>query len=256
MKNSLSDLNLKPEIVTRVVENLLKLTSHGSGTTIDMLTERSIVSKDVAFEIVSRVLGKSFNTNNIEVTGDERLSVVLKCIRNGAPAEILARHISWKDFEALSAKVLSECGFNVLTNLRLRLLKKRYEIDVLATKSSIVLLLDCKRWNAVLSGKRLLFIIKNQIDRAHVFAEYLSSILGKGEMTVEIIPAILTLYDSNKQIESGVAIVPIDLLGNFIEKLPEIKYELERIKVKVGSGLEALFEQKKEVTPQRPYGSS
>lgn len=146
MKNSSSDLNIKPEIVTRVVENLLKFTSHGNRTMIDFLAECSLVSKDVAFKIVSGLLGKDFNVNDVKITEDVRLSIVLKCIRDGTPAEVLARHVSWKDFEILSARVLGECRFNVLTNLRLRLSKKRYEVDVLAAKSPIILLLDCKRW--------------------------------------------------------------------------------------------------------------
>ncbi|MEM2910360.1 MAG: hypothetical protein QXO01_04780 [Nitrososphaerota archaeon] len=246
MRNSSSNLNIRPEIVTRVVENLLKLTSHGDITTIDVLAEHSMVSRDVAFEVVSRLLGKGFNVNDVEVTGDVRLSIVLECIRDGAPAEILARHVSWKDFEAFSARVLSEYGFNVLTNLRLRVSRKRSEVDVLAAKSPIVLLLDCKRWGAVLSGKRLSCISESQMRRARMFAEYLSNMLGKGEKTVEIIPVILTLYGSSKQVESGVAIVPVGLLGNFVEKLPEIKYDLERIKAKVGSALDALFKRQKE----------
>ncbi|MCS7135623.1 MAG: nuclease-related domain-containing protein [Nitrososphaerota archaeon] len=251
MRSFSSDLDIRPEIITRVVENLLKLTPHGNRTTIDVLAEQSIVSKDVAFEIVSRLLGKDFNENEVEVTGDVRLSIVLECIKNGAPAEILARHVSWKDFEALSARILGEFGFNILKNLRLRLSKKRCEIDILATKDSMVLLLDCKRWNAILAGKRLSLITKNQLRRAWMFAEYLSSVFGEGDVIVEIIPAVLALYGSSEWIESGVAIIPVGLLRNFIERLPEIKYDLERIKVRGGSTLKMLFDQqKKETAPQ------
>jgi len=257
MKNSLSDLNIKPEIVTKVAESLLKLTLKGDKTTIDALAAYSMVSRDVAYEVVARLLGKGFDANAVEVADDVKLTVVLKCIKNGAPAEILARYLSWKNFETLSAKVLRECGFNVLTNLRLQFLRKRCEIDVLAARDTNVLLLDCKRWNAVLSGKRLSLVSENQIRRARMFSEYLLSILGKGGILVEIIPAILTLYGSSKRIEGGVAIIPVDLLGSFVEKLPEIKYNLERIKVRVSSTLDMWFRQQKEgIAPQRPYGSS
>ncbi|MEM1666734.1 MAG: nuclease-related domain-containing protein [Nitrososphaerota archaeon] len=257
MKNSSSDLDVKPEIVTRIVENLLKLTSHGNKITIDVLAEHSVVSRDVAFKIVSRLLGKDFNVNCVEVTGDTRLSIILKCIRDYAPAEVLARHVSWKDFEVLSAKVLNEYGFNVLTNVRLRLSKKKCELDVLAVRSPTVLLLDCKKWNAVLSGKRLTSIVESHMRRGRMLAEYLLNMLGKGETTVEIVPAVLTLYGSNKRVENGVAIVPVGLLGNFIEKLPEIKYDLECIRVKVGSALDYVIRKlERKDAPQRPYGSS
>ncbi|MEM0090488.1 MAG: hypothetical protein QXF84_03980, partial [Nitrososphaerota archaeon] len=73
----------------------------------------------------------------------------------------------------------------------------------------------------------------------------------------EIVPAVLTLYGSNKRVENGVAIVPVGLLGNFIEKLPEIKYDLECIRVKVGSALDYVIRKlERKDAPQRPYGSS
>lgn len=83
-----------------------------------------------------------------------------------------------------------------------------------------------------MSGKRLSLIVESHIKRYQMFAQYLLSMFGKEEVTVEIVPAILTLYGSSKRVESSVAIVPVEFLGNFIEKLPEIKYDLERIKVK------------------------
>jgi Holliday junction resolvase-like predicted endonuclease len=257
MRNSLFDLNIKPEIVTKVAENLLKLTLQGNRTTIDTLAAYSTVSRGVAYEVVARLLDKDFDANNVEVADDVKLTVVLKCIRNGAPAEILARYLSWKNFEALSAKVLREYGFDVLTNLRLQFLRKRCEIDVLAARDTNVLLLDCKRWNAILSGKRLSLVSESQMRRARMFSEYLSSTLGEGEIVIEIIPAILTLYGSSKWVESGVAVVPIEFLGSFVEKLPEVKYNLKRIKVRVSSTLDIWFRQQREGNaPQRPYGSS
>lgn len=257
MKNYSSDIEIKPEIIARVVENLLKLTSHGNSITINALAEHSLVSKDLALKIISVLFDKDINANDIKVAGDVRLSIILKCIKNGIPAEVLARYVSWKDFEILSAKVLSECGFNVLTNLRLNLAKKKCEVDVLAVRSPTILLIDCKKWNAILSGKRLSSIVESHMRRTQIFTEYLLNTFGKGEITVEIIPVVLALYGSNKWIESGMAIVPIDLLGNFVERLPEIKYDLERIKTKIGSTLDNVIRKiGRKYAPQRPYGSS
>lgn len=221
---------------------MLKLTSHGGRTTVDALAEHSMVSRDVALEVVSRLLGEGFDVDCIEVAGDVRLSIVLECLKDGAPAETLARHVSWKDFEALSAKILGEYGFSVLTNVRLRLLKKRFEVDVMAGKDSTLLVFDCKRWSSILSGKRLSYILEGQVARCRMLAEYILSVLGSGGVAVEIIPVVLTLYGSSKQVENGVAIVPINLLGSFVERLPEIKYDLGRINVKLGSALDVLFE--------------
>lgn len=229
------------DILLRIAESLLKLTREDAHTTIDMLADSCLVSKEVAKFTVSMLLGHELTSSTVTIKNDERLMVVVNAMRHGIPGEVLARYLSWKDFETLSSSILSSFGFEVFTNFRVFYRGKRFEVDILAAKENDVLLIDCKRWNATLSGKNLSSIIERHLSRALLLANRLEEALGHGELQINIFPIILTLYESRKRLENDVPVVPVSLLASFLERFPEVKYQILRIKKSVRRSLDDFF---------------
>jgi Holliday junction resolvase-like predicted endonuclease len=78
----------------------------------------------------------------------------------GKQIEEIVKDIDWRDFEELVSEILEKHGFKTWNNFRFKT-KKRYEIDLIATKGSKTLLIDCKQWS---TGRYKKSALKNAID--------------------------------------------------------------------------------------------
>ena len=99
---------------------------------------------------------------------------------------------------------------------RVRLKEARCEIDVVAAKEGLALVIDCKHWKRSLGYWMMRRVVRDQIDRAKALA---SSRLIFIRGCDKFLPTILTLYSEEFTILDGVPIVPINLLSDFTEKV-------------------------------------
>lgn len=225
-------------IVFKVAEAILKLTISSDSVTVDAIAEKSVISRDLVLRIASMLLEEDLRSFEISVSEGRRLKVIMNAARHGIPLDSLARYLSWRDFESLSSSILSKLGFSVITNMKVKVKRRRTEIDVFAVKENDALVIDCKRWNAILSGKNLSSIVQKHIQRSSLLADYIESILESGSFHVRLFPIILTLYEPKRRIELGTAIVPVSMLLSFIKEFPEIKYQILSIRRSYGKPLD------------------
>lgn len=131
--------------------------------------------------------------------------------------EELSSNLNWKEFEELAESVFKSFGFSTFRNYRLR--QPRAEIDLIAAKSGIAFVIDCKHWKRAVGRATMIGISERQIKRAQ-------RIIGL-ENIQRAIPIILTLHDEFLQVlENGTPIVPIHKISDFVlnwEVAPEIK---------------------------------
>jgi len=119
--------------------------------------------------------------------------------------EDLASKISWRSFEKLTELMFKQIGYFTLTNFRI----KRREIDVLAFNENLVFAADCKHW------KRMSFSSLNKsAEMQKLRASFLTSTLTFSKK--QIIPLIVTLYESELKIINKIPIVPVFKLKDFV----------------------------------------
>lgn len=133
-------------------------------------------------------------------------------ISRGQSIEEVIEDLDWQEFEYFCAKILEEHEWNVTKNFRFKT-ESRYEIDILATKGSNALAIDCKRWDDR-KGKasQLKIAARKQLERTgemrkikFLFADY-----------SELFPVIITWFEENITKEQGVWIVPVFKLNSFL----------------------------------------
>ena len=65
-------------------------------------------------------------------------------LEKGCPIDEISVALDWRNFEGLTAEILSEKNFAVIKNMMLT--KPRMEIDVVGIRLGIAILIDCKHW--------------------------------------------------------------------------------------------------------------
>ena len=197
-----------------VLLSFLKLTSQ-ENTAVDVSTvaEHANVPRDVSYEILQRY---GLELNN--VVPSYRVRVMLEIVKLGYDAERAARYLHWRELEEYVSELTIRYGFKTIKNLRYKLDKRRYEVDIIASSDSYAFIFDCKRWKKRLSGKVLLEIATKQAERAYALGRFISRVTEVEETEVRIIPAVLTIYEPASRIVEGTPIIPIYTLSSFLEE--------------------------------------
>ncbi|MEM4575998.1 MAG: restriction endonuclease [Candidatus Nezhaarchaeales archaeon] len=161
------------------------------------------------------------------------ISLAIETIKLGASIEAASRWLSWKEFERFCAEALMNHNFKVKAPFRFKANDKRYEVDVLAHRASIVLCIDCKHWK-VKKGqwhkiKSAALSHLNKCINLRGLPDILRS-LGIGSDKAHVFPVIVTLIDLDlKTPVSGVLILPIFKFNSFLLDLEKYVDELPSI---------------------------
>ena len=164
------------------------------------------ISKTILDEFIKNGIGSEQNNSYFFEDGD-KLKIAVDLLEKGYPIDEISTALNWRDFEGLTAEILSSKNFAVLKNLMLT--KPRMEIDVVGIRLGIAILIDCKHWKRYNSSS-LTTAVKKQIERTKHYVEKTS-----GAMAV---PVIVTLYQDKIDFIENVPIVPIFQFSSFIDE--------------------------------------
>lgn len=145
--------------------------------------------------------------------GDKMKAALLLC-RLGEPIDEVSKSLSWSEFEDFAAELLEGVGYTVRRRIRLR--EPRCEVDVVAAKEDLALVIDCKHWRKAAGAKAMCRVVEAQINRVKALAASNPSFLRGCD---KLLPVVLTLYSGGFLLLRGVPIVPINLLSDFVSKI-------------------------------------
>ena len=166
----------------------------------------SIDSKIILDEFIKNDIGsKQDNSYYFEVS--DKLKIAVALLEKGFPIDEISVALDWRDFEGLTAEILSSKNFAVIKNLILT--KPRMEIDVIGIRLGIAILIDCKHWKRY-STSSLTSAVKKQIERTKKYVEKTQGAIA--------VPVIVTLYQDKVDFIENVPIVPIFQFSSFIDE--------------------------------------
>lgn len=207
---------LEPDVLT----GLLELTAKAEEARISELAARCRLSAEVTEKILVAVPEVGFEGPRVFPVRGRRIQLALRAVRIGADQAKVARLLSWKDFEIFCSEVFAALGYQTATNVRLKFLGRRMEIDLVGQRYSNLVAVDCKHWKNVLSGRRLGTVVDKQHFRAGCLAGFLREHWGPGEVCVRVLPAVLCLYEPRQRFFNGSPLVSVINLPSFAEQLP------------------------------------
>jgi len=165
-----------------------------------------IDSEKILDEFVKNEIGSKQDTSYYFENGD-KLKIAVALLEHGFPIDEISIVLDWRDFEGLTAEILTSKGFAVIKNMILT--KPRMEIDVIGIRLGIAILIDCKHWKRY-STSSLTNAVKKQIERTKKYVEK-----TQGSIAV---PVIVTLFQDKVNFIQNVPIVPIFQFSSFIDE--------------------------------------
>jgi Holliday junction resolvase-like predicted endonuclease len=166
----------------------------------------------------------NFQDKMLEVTTLQRLELAICALNKGADLEKVSSLLHWKEFEAMAAVAFENNGYSVTKNLRFKHDDRRYEIDVVGYRRPLVVCVDCKHWHHSIGNAKMERIVKEQIARVRALVGCLPD--PKIELEIQswksarFVPVILSLVVDKSKFSSGVPIVPILQVQDFLNQLP------------------------------------
>ena len=165
-----------------------------------------IDSEKILDEFVKNEIGSKQDTSYYFENGD-KLKIAVALLEHGFPIDEISIVLDWRDFEGLTAEILTSKGFAVIKNMILT--KPRMEIDVIGIRLGVAILIDCKHWKRY-SNSSLTNAVKKQIERTKKYVEK-----TQGSIAV---PVIVTLFQDKVNFIQNVPIVPIFQFSSFIDE--------------------------------------
>jgi len=172
-----------------------------------VITKTDITESKKILEIfLKKGIGSKHEDKYYFEDGD-KLKTAILLIKSGLPLDEVVILLNWKDFEGLTAEILEAKNFATIKNLILT--KPRMEIDVVAIRLGIAMLIDCKHWKRY-STSALSDAVKNQVKRTKHYI-----LKTPGAIAV---PVIVTLYQDKIDFIDRVPIVPIFQFSSFVDE--------------------------------------
>jgi hypothetical protein len=162
--------------------------------------------KIILDEFIKNDIGTKQDDSYYFETGD-KLKIAIALLEKGHPIDDISIALDWRNFEGLTAEILSEKNFAVIKNMMLT--KPRMEIDVVGIRLGIAILIDCKHWKRN-STSALSLTVKKQIERTKHYVEKTPGAIA--------VPVIVTLYQYKIDFIDNVPIVPIFQFSSFIDE--------------------------------------
>jgi len=227
---------LRPELVGRLLETLLKLASSREAVSIGELAENALLSRDQVGEIL-KVLG--IPPRDVRLDEGLRSEIVLRGLELGVDGSLIARYLSWREFERLAARVLEKAGYGSVWNLRIASREGRVQVDVLAYRGDLMLLIDCKRWNKPLTPSAEARIAEEQERRLRILGKLLRETSEAGEdfSVVYLVPAVLSLYRPSKPLLRGHVFSSIGSFGSALGYIERAFFQLRHEKLRLRRGI-------------------
>ena len=166
----------------------------------------SIDSKMILDDLIKINIGIKENKFYYYEKGD-KLKIAISMLECGFPIGDISIALDWRDFEGMTAEILSSKDFAVIKNMFLT--KPKMEIDVIGIRLGIAILIDCKHWKQY-SPSSLNNAVKKQIQRTRQYV-----VKTPGSIAV---PVIVTLYNDRINFIDKVPIVPIFQFSSFIDE--------------------------------------
>ncbi len=160
-------------------------------------------------------LSEFTDSSNLKLSPDIRFRLAFEAAKNGGLQEA-ARALTWQEFEKFAEECLASAAFQTTRGLILAGESRRWQIDLVARRESMILVFDCKHWNSPSYPSKFDRAAKHQKSATIAFLRSLKTKDSFGREKTWALPVILTLFDPRSQLVDDVVLVSIDKLPDFL----------------------------------------
>jgi len=207
-----------------VIVETLKYTRSDKLLNISQIADRAKTTT----EQVELILGPMLQLevpSGAHLTNSARFKLAFEAVRHGALQQV-ARALSWQEFEAFTEECLQTVGFDTRKGIIVKDDSRRWQIDVIAKKSRMILAIDCKHWESPGYDSKLTKAADHQKLALHALIQQMT---GRGDVEREgvfALPIILTLFEPRSRLVDGAVVVSVEQFADFLEGVSPFSSEL------------------------------
>jgi len=195
----------------------------------DLLSTRDIADRvKTTSEQVALVLGPLLQLEDptgARLTNSARFKLAFEAVRHGGLQQV-ARALTWQEFEAFTEECLQTVGFDTQKGLIVKDDSRRWQIDVIAKKSPMILAIDCKHWESPGYESKLSHAAEHQKLAVQALIQQMAARGEVGREGLRALPMILTLFEPRSRMVDGVVAVAIEQFADFLEGVSPFSREL------------------------------
>jgi hypothetical protein len=221
----LQDHQSRPEpdsiLTARILVQTLKLTRKSPTVSLAEIADAVRTTLENVEETLERKLGLQ-HVSTLQLTRSERFKLAVEASKLGALQDA-AKGLTWQEFEAFGEECLNRSGFLTEKGVILKDVKRKWQIDIIARKTQMVLAFDCKHWDSPNYTSKFTKASEHQRRALAVLMRVRGS--GSG-IPIWGLPVILTLYEPRSSIHDDVVLVSVGQLSDFLSHLTPYDPEL------------------------------
>ena len=179
-------------------------------------------------ERVALVLGPLLQLEDptgARLANSARFKLAFEAVRHGGLQQV-ARALTWQEFEAFTEECLQTVGFDTQKGITVKDNSRRWQLDVIARKSRMILAIDCKHWESPGYESKLSHAAEHQKLALQALVQQMADRGEVGREGLQALPMILTLFEPRARIVGGVVVVSIEQFGDFLERVSPFSSEL------------------------------
>lgn len=215
--------------VSRVIVETLKQTSGDQVVSVSQIADQAKTTAEQVASILAPMLQLE-DASGMRLSNSARFKLAFEAARHGALQQV-ARALSWQEFEAFTEECLQIGGFATQKGIVLRDDSRRWQIDVVAKKGPIILVIDCKHWETPGYGSKVKKAAEHQKQAAQALIKRMRTRGEVGSERLLALPMILTLFEPRERLADGVAVVSVEQLADFLEGMSPFASELPFIPI-------------------------
>ena len=210
--------------VARIIVETLKQTNGDGTISISQIADRAKTTADQVALILGQLL-QIEDVSGTELSNSARFKLAFEAVRQGAIQQ-MARALTWQEFEAFAEDCMQSVGFDTQKGIVVKDDSRRWQIDVIAKKGSMILAVDCKHWESPGYNSKLIKAAEHQKLAVQALMQQMivkGEIEGAGTLAL---PIILTLFEPRARVANGAVVVSVEQLADFLEGISPYSSEL------------------------------
>jgi hypothetical protein len=210
--------------VIRVIAETLKNTKNEELLSPSEIANRAKTTPEQV-ALVLRPLLQLADPTGAQLSNTARFKLAFEAVRHGGLQQV-ARALTWQEFETFAEECLQTVGFDTQKGLIVKEDSRRWQIDVIAKKSPMILAIDCKHWESPGYESKLSKAADHQKQALHALIRQVS---GRGEVGREgllALPVILTLFEPRARVVGDAVVVSIEQFADFLNGISPFSSEL------------------------------
>jgi len=230
---------MNSEIRRRTLLSLLKLT-RDAPISINTLKRECRIPETVLETFLEELRGErliQLDNDEVKVSPVQRIKVAVKVLALGGDLEETSRSLGWSEFENIIALALEENGYAVKRHFRFSSRGRRWEIDLLALRKPLLILVECKHWLHGLSPSTTKKAVNEHVNKTQALTEVLVEMqrdVGfEGWPHIIAVPVMISLTPSPFKFYDEVPIVPVLQLPSFLFDLPAFTLHVRHFRVEL-----------------------